>query len=126
MSIASNSDCSGSANVETSSGDVSSGSNYYQANFNQKQSSQKSKSKNDTSSSSSSKPSKRPKILKLNMAINSCDSASPSSPTSSNDQTPTFKCVVCTLPFNSAAKLLMHQHKYHKNGSSMQCPICCK
>ena len=57
---------------------------------------------------------KRPKIFKLNV-----DSTE-------NLQVKELKCNVCMLPFNSLAKLLMHQHKYHKNGSSTQCPICCE
>ena len=36
------------------------------------------------------------------------------------------KCTMCSQSFGSAAKLFMHQHKYHKNGSSLQCPICFK
>ncbi len=56
------------------------------------------------------KSSKRPKILKLE-------------PT---DEQPEIICSFCNLVFNSKAKLIMHEYKYHGNGSSTECPICCK
>ena len=37
-----------------------------------------------------------------------------------------FVCQYCNLIFNSKAKLIMHEYKYHCNGSSTECPICCK
>lgn len=37
-----------------------------------------------------------------------------------------LKCMTCTAQFDSVAKLLIHEHKFHKNGSSNECPICCK
>ena len=37
-----------------------------------------------------------------------------------------YICTICSIPFESKAKLLMHEHKYHKGGSSKQCPICRK
>lgn len=37
-----------------------------------------------------------------------------------------LNCTMCSRSFKSSAKLFMHQHKYHKNGSSLQCPICLK
>jgi hypothetical protein len=43
-----------------------------------------------------------------------------------DDEETYYKCTTCSVPFNSLAKLLMHQHKYHNNGMSSQCPICCK
>ena len=37
-----------------------------------------------------------------------------------------FNCDKCTATFNCAARLIMHQHKIHKGGSSKECPICLK
>jgi hypothetical protein len=37
-----------------------------------------------------------------------------------------YICSICSIPFESKAKLLMHEHKYHNGGSSKQCPICRK
>jgi len=37
-----------------------------------------------------------------------------------------YICTICSIPFESKAKLLMHEHKYHSGGSSKQCPICRK
>ncbi len=66
--------------------------------------------------------SKRPKVLKLNFTspISMINGASTNS--SDNESV----CPICNMSFYSAAKLLMHHHKIHKNGSSNQCPICCK
>lgn len=55
---------------------------------------------------------KRPKIVKLTDAYRK-----PAVP---------FKCTSCPAEFQSTAKYLMHQHKHHNNGSSTQCPVCCK
>jgi hypothetical protein len=54
---------------------------------------------------------KRPKIFKLDQ---------------NDDANEMQTCGLCNLAFNSTAKLLMHQNKYHNNGSSTECPICCK
>lgn len=37
-----------------------------------------------------------------------------------------YMCSICSIPFESKAKLLMHEHKYHNGGRSKQCPICRK
>jgi hypothetical protein len=37
-----------------------------------------------------------------------------------------YICPICSSSFDSKAKLLMHEHKYHNGGSSKQCPICRK
>ncbi len=54
---------------------------------------------------------KRPKIAKLDNL---------------NSKNVTYRCVECYRDFNSAARYLMHQHKYHFKRSSTECPICCK
>ena len=46
--------------------------------------------------------------------------------TSPNDEQNEIICTYCNLVFNSKAKLIMHEYKYHGNGSSTECPICCK
>jgi len=63
--------------------------------------------------------SKRPKVLKLNFAKSQSTNAFGPGETES-------LCSICNLAFYSTAKLLMHQHKFHKNGSSTECPVCCK
>ena len=64
--------------------------------------------------------SKRPKVLKLNFNPQTTDAYG-----NDSGETESF-CPICNLVFYSYAKLLMHQHKFHKNGSSTECPICCK
>jgi hypothetical protein len=54
---------------------------------------------------------KRPKIAKLENL---------------NNKNMTYRCVECYRDFNSAARYLMHQHKFHFKRSSTECPICCK
>ena len=78
----------------------------------------------DTASSDEVKAEKdskrRPRVAKLNLSgVN--QKYKVQTATSS-----AFKCNLCPQSFVSAAKLFMHQHKYHKNGSSLQCPICFK
>ena len=99
---------------------------------------------NENSSSSSSnasvesnisptikKAEKRPRVIKLDLAKTSIGfgvaQKNNNRPETSDQCTSNpFKCTMCTQSFNIAAKLFMHQHKYHKNGSSLQCPICFK
>jgi uncharacterized Zn-finger protein len=68
----------------------------------------------------SSTGSKRPKILKLDLnlpnQLTDCQKISQN----------IIQCTQCSLTFNSTAKLLMHQYKFHGNGSSTECPICFK
>jgi len=66
--------------------------------------------------------SKRPKVLKLNFA----SSISMINGVTSDSSESESLCTICNMSFFSTAKLLMHHHKVHKNGSSTQCPICCK
>jgi hypothetical protein len=67
--------------------------------------------------------SKRPKVLKLNFATSI--SIINGVTTTDSNESESF-CTICNMSFFSTAKLLMHHHKVHKNGSSTQCPICCK
>ena len=96
---------------------------------------QKSPEKRKRHSSTSNLHAKRPKVLKLDLTKTNIGfgtvSSTPSFQINSNSEissevTNTFSCNICEQSFTTAAKLFMHQHKYHKNGSSTQCPICCK
>lgn len=71
---------------------------------------------------------KRAKIEKLNILIGSSkpECQEISNDLLSNNDSLQFTCQVCSAVLNSAAKLLMHQFKYHKNGTSNQCPVCRK
>lgn len=55
---------------------------------------------------------KRPKILKYDQTFWDTEQNSP------------YLCKLCYVEFQSAAKFLMHQHRQHKNGSSLDCPLC--
>ena len=77
------------------------------------------------------KAEKRPRVIKLDLTKTSigfgvAQKNNNRSETSDQCSSNPFKCTMCTQSFNIAAKLFMHQHKYHKNGSSLQCPICFK
>jgi hypothetical protein len=66
--------------------------------------------------------SKRPKVLKLNFT----SSISMINGVTTDSSEHESSCPICNMLFNSVAKLLMHHHKIHKNGTSNECPICCK
>ena len=79
----------------------------------QQQQQQQQQQQSTLSDISNEKSNKRAKILKLD-------------PISPADEQNEIICVYCNLVFNSKAKLIMHEYKYHGNGSSTECPICCK
>lgn len=77
--------------------------------------------------------SKRPKLLKLNINPSCTDyneSLNKDQEQINNKNnynvTNKFNCDKCTVSFNCAAKLIMHEYKVHKGGSTRQCPICNK
>ncbi len=79
------------------------------------------------------KSNKRPHVIKIDLAQASMGFGVVHSKTkvasSTNDivsASNPIKCTMCNQSFVSLAKLFMHQHKYHKKGSSLQCPICYK
>ena len=53
--------------------------------------------------------SKKSKILKLDNA---------------SDPATTYRCTLCECEFNSAARFLLHQSKFHLKRDSRECPIC--
>ena len=74
---------------------------------------------------------KRPRVVKLDLKCTSIGFGVPQKVSKSqgnqvSDVDGHLKCNMCSRTFKSSAKLFMHQHKYHKNGSSLQCPICLK
>lgn len=82
-----------------------------------------------------SKRAKLTKITKLDYVDSSSSSSSSSNDSRNsaliaanavNSNTLTYTCTNCLQIFSSLAKYLMHKHKVHSNGSSTQCPVCCK
>jgi len=79
------------------------------------------------------KSKKRPRVIKLDLAstnigfgvVHSKTKVATTTDELVSENNP-IKCTMCNQTFVSMAKLFMHQHKYHKNGSSLQCPICYK
>ncbi len=77
------------------------------------------------------KKNKRPRVVKLDLTQTSIGFGVPQKVSKLKENQVSelesqLKCSMCSKSFKSSAKLFMHQHKYHKNGSSLQCPICLK
>ena len=62
---------------------------------------------------------KRPKMVKFSLSETAANASSASGVAE-------YQCEVCQVKCNSMARYLMHQHKYHRQGSSTQCPVCRK